>query len=275
MAPAITHFLVGASLLLVLAVPVWLRYDIPREYGLWLVPLGGLWGIAPDFHHIAPLFSTELHAIHHSSWVDLFAFHYTLDRPFVRGQYLTSVFASIMLFSATVAVYWSSFELHRAVRTGRWRLNPIANVGIATLSATVYATLAMTMVIGIQESFGLVSQVVGSDNRLIGAMLLGPIGLGSGMVLAPLFEWVATWDDDSNVLTTSGFGFVSGVVLWALGVGLLLPVWLRAIGESTVSIPLVHWGSLVVCVVFVTVFGGLYTLFREELLQDHRRHPFA
>jgi len=265
MAPAITHFLVGASLLLVLAVPVWLRYDIPREYGLWVIPLGGLWGIAPDLHNIAPLFSAELYAIHNSSWVDLFAFHYTLDRPFVRRQYLTSVFASILLFSTTVAVYWVTFELHEVVRTGRRRLSPIANVGIATLGATVYATLAMTLVVGIQESFGLVGLVIGSESRLVGAMLLGPIGLGSGVVLAPVFEWVATWDDDSNVLTASGVGFVSGIVLWALSVGLLLPVWLRAISESTVSIPLIHWGSLVVCVVFVSVFGGLYTLFREEL----------
>jgi len=264
MAPAITHFLVGASLLLVVAVPVWLRYDIPREYGLWLIPVGGLWGIAPDFHNIVPLFSTELRAIHHSSWVDLFAFHYTLDRPFVRGQYLVSVFSSIALFSASVAAYWVSFQFHRAVRTGRWRLSQITNVGIATLSATVYATLAMTLVVGIQESFGVVSQVVGSDSRLLGAMLLGPIGLVGGVVLAPLFEWLPNRDDDSNILTASGVGFVSGVVLWVLGVGLVLPMWLRAIGESTVSIPLIHWGSVVVCVVFVTVFGGLYTLFREE-----------
>jgi len=264
MAPAITHFLVGASLLLVVAVPIWLRYDIPREYGLLLIPVGGLWGIVPDFHNIAPLFSTELYAFHNSSWVDLFAFHYTLDRPFVRGQYLVSVFSSIALFSASVAAYWVSLEFHEAVRAGRWRLSQITKVGIATLCATVYATLAMTLVVGIQESFGLVGQLVGSESRLVGAMLLGPIGLGGGMVLAPLFEWVANWDE-STVLTASVVGFVSGVVLWALGVGLLLPVWLQAISESTVSIPLIHWGSLVVCVVFVSVFGGLYTLFREEL----------
>jgi len=52
-APAITHFLVGAAILLSIAVPLAMRYDVDREHAIWLVPLGGIWGLAPDAHHIA------------------------------------------------------------------------------------------------------------------------------------------------------------------------------------------------------------------------------
>lgn len=265
MAPAITHFLVGASLLLVLAVPLWLRYDIPREYGLWVIPLGGLWGIVPDFHHIAPLFSAELHAVHHSSWVDFFAFHYTLDRPFVRGQYFLSVFSSILLFSVVVSVYWTAFHIYENLKTGRWRLSALTETGISTLSATVYATLAMTLVVGIQESFGVVSLVVASDSRLVGGLLLGPIGLGGGVLLATVFELLLGRAQRYDLLTTTAVGFGCGIVFWIVGVGLVLPLWIGAISDATVSIPLIHWESLIVCAVFGSVFGGMYSNFQETL----------
>lgn len=265
MAPAITHFLIGAALFLAIVLPFFLRYDVPREYGLWVIPIGGLWGIAPDFHHIAPLFSTELYIIHNSPWVELFAFHYSLDRSFVRGQYLLSVFGSIGLFSATVAAYWASFGFHEAVRTGRQKLSPLAKAGIGTLGATMYATLAMMLVVGLQDSFGQVSLVVGSNSRLVGGVLLGPIGLGGGVILAAVFEWLASRADRFDILTASGVGLAIGVVLWVVGVGLLLPLWVGTITGLSVSIPLLHWGSLVMCVVFATVFGGMYGLFRDEL----------
>jgi len=52
MAPAIVHFLIGATLLLTAAVPVVLRYGIDRENAIWLIPLGGIWGLIPDVHNI-------------------------------------------------------------------------------------------------------------------------------------------------------------------------------------------------------------------------------
>ena len=39
MAPAIVHFLLGASLALTAAVPLVLRYDFDREHAIWLIPL--------------------------------------------------------------------------------------------------------------------------------------------------------------------------------------------------------------------------------------------
>ncbi len=42
--PAITHFLVGATLLVFAFVPIAIRYDLGREHAVWLIPLGGVWG---------------------------------------------------------------------------------------------------------------------------------------------------------------------------------------------------------------------------------------
>ena len=124
MAPAIAHFLVGASLVLVVALPFCLPYGVNREHGLWLIPIGGIWGITPDLHNIAPVLTTKLYAFHNSRWVDLFGLHYTLDRPIVRQQYVASVFGSILVFSLAVALFWTGFRAHEAVRTSHRDLDP-------------------------------------------------------------------------------------------------------------------------------------------------------
>ena len=105
MAPAIVHFLVGASILLIVATPIAWRYDLDWRWPLWLVAVGGIWGLFPDVHHIAPVFEARLRAFHDSTWADLFAFHYTLDRPAVRARYIESVFGSIAGFLAAIAAF--------------------------------------------------------------------------------------------------------------------------------------------------------------------------
>ncbi|WP_252700432.1 hypothetical protein [Natronosalvus vescus] len=105
MAPAIVHFLVGASIVLLVATPFVSRTVYPTPWALWLVVIGGLWGLAPDVYHIAPVYRSELVAFHDSQWADLCAFHYTLDRPFVRARYVESIFGSILLFLGAVSVF--------------------------------------------------------------------------------------------------------------------------------------------------------------------------
>ena len=105
MAPAIVHFLVGASILLLVAVPFAYRYEVGQRWALWLVGIGGIWGLFPDVHHITPIYGTELRAFHHSPWADLFAFHYTLDRPAVRSRPMESIFGSILLFLIAVTTF--------------------------------------------------------------------------------------------------------------------------------------------------------------------------
>lgn len=111
MAPALVHFLVGASIALVLVTPIALRYELSPWWPLWLVVLGGLWGLWPDAHHIAPVYETELRALHDSPRADLFAFHYTLDRPFVRARYNASVFGAIVCFLGAVSVFTAAAQL--------------------------------------------------------------------------------------------------------------------------------------------------------------------
>ncbi len=105
MAPAIVHFLVGATLVLVLAIPVGLRSPLPVWGPLWLVAIGGLWGLGPDIHHLEPLVGGPVHALHDSPWADCWAFHYTLDRPLVRANYLASVAGAIACFLGAVGAF--------------------------------------------------------------------------------------------------------------------------------------------------------------------------
>ncbi|UTF54731.1 hypothetical protein [Natronosalvus rutilus] len=105
MAPAIAHFLVGASLVLLVAAPLAARYDLDGRWPLWLVVVGGIWGLGPDIYHVTPVYQAPLETFHYTSWADLFAFHHTLDRPFVRARYDASVFGAIALFLGAVSVY--------------------------------------------------------------------------------------------------------------------------------------------------------------------------
>ncbi len=105
MAPAITHFLVGAAILLVVATPFAMVRRVHPVVPIWLVLIGGLWGLFPDIHHIAPVYADELRQFHNSPWADLFAFHYTLDRPYVRRQFYPSIIGGMVAFLAGVATY--------------------------------------------------------------------------------------------------------------------------------------------------------------------------
>ena len=105
MAPAIVHFLVGASLLLVLVTPVALGDGLGRLWPLWLVAVGGVWGLVPDLHNVTPIYKTQLRAIHDSRVADVFAFHYTLDRPAVRARDLESTFAAVLFFLIVVSLF--------------------------------------------------------------------------------------------------------------------------------------------------------------------------
>ena len=144
MAPAIVHFLVGAALVLLLVTPLALRYRLPTWLPLWLVAVGGLWGLFPDIHHIAPVYETELYAFHNSQWADLFAFHYTLDRPAVRARYNESIFWSIVLFLAASATFTV------AAAANAWTTvdeTPAPHL-VALATATIPALLVVVAVIG-------------------------------------------------------------------------------------------------------------------------------
>lgn len=101
MALAIVHFTVG--FVVVLAV-LWI---VPiTRYRLTGAFLGGIWGVAPDAHHLFDGARSErIREIHDSSVADVFFFHYTLDRPFFRALNIELVFLSL-------AVLGVAFLLH-------------------------------------------------------------------------------------------------------------------------------------------------------------------
>lgn len=143
MAPAITHFLVGASILLLVATPVALRYRLSPWIPLWLVSLGGLWGLGPDIHHIAPVYETELRAFHDSAWADLFAFHYTLDRPSVRARYTESVLASILCFLGAVGAFTLAGTVGRQTGTDDARPPEFASPTVVIALSTLLVGVAL------------------------------------------------------------------------------------------------------------------------------------
>ncbi|RQG96170.1 hypothetical protein [Natrarchaeobius oligotrophus] len=261
MAPAIAHFLVGASLLLVLVAPLALRYGIDREHAIWLIPLGGLWGLAPDVHHVTPLFESRLYAFHNSPWADLFALHYTLDRGAIRALYLESVFASIALFIVAVAIFWGTGRLRPdalSVRSGRDR---ILAWSVTTAVATGYATVALGVAVSVQEGFRSVSALVGSDSVLVGGLALLPIGVVLGLLSGPVLEVLGgTRRVRPSVTTVCGGAFGAGG--WIVGVGIGVPLWLGTVSGSALSVPFVHWGSLVALLVYGATFGATYGVVR-------------
>jgi len=141
MAPAIVHFLVGASLLLLLTIPVTVRYRLALWIPLWLVALGGLWGLGPDLHHIAPIYKTELRALHDSAWANLFAFHYLLDRPVVRAHYTASVFGSILGFLGTITMFMMATELRTRTNLTDTAVPHFVALGVTLLLISLFVAV--------------------------------------------------------------------------------------------------------------------------------------
>ena len=250
--------------MLAFALPLCLRYQIDREYGLWLIPLGGLWGIAPDLHNIAPVLQTQLFGLHNSPWVDLFGLHYTLDRPIVRQQYLPSVFASILVFCLAVAIFWLGFRAYDGLSMSHRDLHPAVISGVSTVAAAGYATLVMAVMVGLQDGFRSVALLVDSKSLIVGGLLLIPLGIGLGVVTTLGLEGLVESSFLANPPTAALLGGGFGMVIWLVGIVVLLPLWLGLLGTS-VSVPFIHWGSLLVCSVFGVVFGGIYGVVRGAL----------
>lgn len=143
MAPAIVHFLVGASVLLVVATPLAVRYEPGWRWPLWLVAIGGVWGLAPDVHHVAPVYEAQLRAFHDSRWADLFAFHYTLDRPSVRARYTESVLASILCFLGAVGAFTLAGTVGRQTGTDDARPPEFASPTVVIALSTLLVGVAL------------------------------------------------------------------------------------------------------------------------------------
>lgn len=256
MAPAIAHFLLGAACVLTAAVPVVLRYDLDREHAIWLIPLGGVWGLIPDFHNIAPVFVETLSAFHNSPWVDLFGFHHTLDRPAVRAQYEASVFGSITVFLIAIAGFWAAGRIRRVGPVARRPLEHAFVILLATGLASLLATVVLWIAVSVQDGFPLAASLVGSSSVLVGGLLTLLAGGTLGVLCAGLLELSLSEPPRSDLVSTAGVGFVFGVGVWLIAVPLPLAVLTGS------DVPLLHFGSLAAVVGHGVVCGAVYGLVR-------------
>ncbi|WP_339104241.1 hypothetical protein [Haloterrigena salinisoli] len=258
MAPAIVHFLVGASLLLVLATPVAFRDERVRRAGLWLVVAGGIWGLGPDLHNVAPVFESSLRALHDSLWATAFAFHYAFDSQAVRARPLAGTAASICLFCLAVGGFETADradpERSRLVR----RLVSRLGIPVAALlaAATVGVMLAAT------GRFAAAAALVGVHGTLASMVLLLVAGVAGSVAVA-----VAVPDRHARQpVVGSLLGLQLGLVAWVLGIVLVLPLWARVVREASPPVPLVDWPSLVALAVAGALVGACVTTVRRIAL---------
>lgn len=266
MAPAIVHFLVGASVFLLVATPFVLRYAFGRRWGIWLVPLGGIWGLIPDFHNVTPLFHVELYRIHNSPLVDLFAFHYTLDTPTVRALPNESTFASILLFLMALVVFSSAQTVYEREMTARTPIARVAVAAVATLIAAGYAATAWGIVARVSGEFPTLAAMVGQDSLLIGWVVLVAYSLVGGACLAGVMLVAVPPRYAIRPVASALVGGLCGVGVWLVGASVLAPLWLRIVFGSSVEIPHFHGSRLAGLVVFGIIFGAAFAIVRGAFI---------
>lgn len=256
MAPAITHFLIGASLLLYVALIALLRYEFPVEHTLWVVPIGGVWGVVPDFHHIAPGYTDALYAFHASPWVEVFALHHTLDRPAIRAQYHESIFAAIAVFTITVASVWIAARYRTATRSPETRRGRAVIAGAATIIAAGLATIAFGVTISIQQLLASVAALVGLSGVYTGWIITGVWGISVSWLWTVAIEALSPESHVSNPVFGAGIGCIGGAAVWLSSAIFIIPIL------TSQSVPVVHWGGLIALLTYGTVFGAAYATLR-------------
>ena len=230
MAPAIVHFLVGASLLVLLAAPLAVRYRVVRRHGLALATVGGLWGVFPDLHHVAPRYEGPLRSFHQSAWVDLFAFHYTLDLDPVRAvDPAQSGLAAVLVFVGVVAVYTLASEWG-----ARHDLEPIEPryemIGGAAGGAVV-STVLLGGIFQLSGHLEGVAAIVGRDGVLVGWIVVALLGVLSAGVFAVCIE-LAT-GEGVRIPTATAVGTLGAAQAWLIATTLVVPLWrMRLFGDT-------------------------------------------
>ena len=260
MAFAITHFLVGASLLLLTAAPFVLRYDFDQTIIMWIVPLGGIWGLLPDLHNVLPVFGAELFAIHNSPWMSLFAFHYVLDTPAVRDRQNVSVVLAIALFLFALSIVSLAYRIRDRQTIARMGLGQVAITGVSGAIAAGFATIALTAVVSTQWAFDSVAGLVGADGVVIGVLvvLVGGSIVGLGYAIGFLLVVPRRYQTAPPFAGAIGAGL--GVIAWLGGVVVFVPLWVQLVMQGELAIPFVHWGSLGGLVLYGLVFGVMYAI---------------
>ena len=251
MAPAIVHFLVGSSLLLLILAPFAVRHEPVRRHGLTVATAGGLWGVFPDVHHVIPGDGGPLRTFHRSAWADLFALHYTLDMPPIREAGLGEAeFPAVLVFLGVAAAFALAAEWG-----ARHEFEPVEPrremVGGAPGAALISAGL-LGGVLHLTGRIGAVAAVVGQETALAG---WAAVGAGGALAACVFAVWIELVTRDSVTLPVStAFGALVAVPTWLLATRLVVPLWrMRTLDAAFETSP----GDPAVLVAFVLAGGAL------------------
>ncbi|RQG93821.1 hypothetical protein [Natrarchaeobius chitinivorans] len=264
MAPAIVHFLVGASLVVLLAMPLALR-DGHHGRHLWLVAIGGLWGLFPDVHYVTPVLESELTALHDSQWANLFAFHYALDQPPIATRPLEATAASILLFLVAIGIFTGASVVTGRIRSSADRRAPVPTatrivatgyaIAVAGIVAGVAAGLVFISVDGIEP----MSTLVGAESARVGWLVLFALCLAGSAAFAALVFAVTAVTGSRPLPSSLLSGLLFGTVVW-VGATVAVPIWMHVVLGDARPIPYVHRTGLVALGTVVVLLAIVYPL---------------
>lgn len=222
MAQALVHFLVGASFVALLATPFALRYETVRRHGLALVTAGGVWGMLPDLHHVAPIYGGPIRTFHQSVWADLFAFHYTLDLDPVRAYDSDQIgLAAVLVFLGVAVVFTLASEW-----SGRHELEPFElryeMVG-GVAGGAVVSTVLLGGIFQLSGRIDDVAAVVGRESVLAGWVVIAMFGVLAAGVFAVCIELVT--GESIRVPTATAVGMLGAAQVWLIATTLVVPLW--------------------------------------------------
>ncbi|MEF8820761.1 MAG: hypothetical protein V5A52_00640 [Halovenus sp.] len=267
MAYAIVHFLVGASIFLLLAAPLTLRFESVQDSALVLVTVGGIWGLVPDIHHLTPVFQEPLYALHGTPLVDLFAFHYMLDLDPVRDRPRLAIFVSLALFCLSVAVFTATSRMGSQYENRRVTVDTgvvTAILAAALVSMTVLGAVFLSG--GYLNSIGLLT----GSNALRGWLLLA----GATTAGAAGFSLLVELGPGADALSPGRAGVIGallGVVAWLFGVVMALPIFLLRFFGTDLSLAHVDAFTLVGFAVAGGALGSTYIVVARRVSDGSTR----
>ncbi|AHG01029.1 hypothetical protein HALLA_13455 [Halostagnicola larsenii XH-48] len=269
MAPSLVHFLAGATLALFVATPLALRGHLTRRH-LWIVAIGGLWGMFPDVNYATPVFQTELATLHGSRWANLFAAHHALDQPAFATRELLSTGAAVTGFVGAVACFTSASLVGEHGRRGSgspWNhlLARALVTGYAAAVAGVVAAVGVGLVFTWAGRMETLAALWGRESAIAGWVFLLGCSLGASGVFGIVLEVLDRRWRVMSAVPGAGVGVVVAVMAWATVVAVAVPLWMRLVLDLSRPIPYFHRISLGALVVFGAMVGIVYPATRRAI----------
>ncbi|WP_233561689.1 hypothetical protein [Halorubrum sp. Atlit-28R] len=208
MSLAITHFAVGGICTALVA----LYLLPPTRYARTLVLLGGGWGMLPDVHWVAPLYASELKALHSSVFTNIFWFHQTLDVVDPTDSYTVAALAlGAFILVVSLGDHWTYRTVERIpnptdpepLRVVRSLDTLVGAAGVLALTCGVGILAVGSLHPGVDDLQGL---YLGMGTALAS---IGGFVLGGQLTLAP---WVTHGLSATATRVLAGVGSVVLVV---------------------------------------------------------------